>query len=189
MLSLLTPRSHALALALLACGATPALSQRDSATPEQVASRYMQAMKAQQWDSMAYLMHPYALRQLRELLGPLFEAPSMDGPRQELLGVRTLAEARALSDTAVFVALISRVMSSQAQLTEFLRDATIQFIGHVPEGRDTVHVVYRMRYQKGEAAISKMDVVSMQRMGITWRALLSADLRMLGAMLRRQAGT
>jgi hypothetical protein len=149
----------------------------------------MRAMKAQQWDSMAYLMHPYALHQMHELLGPLFEAPSMDGPRQELLGVRTLAEARALSDTAVFVALISRVMTSQAQVMEFLRDATVQVIGHVEEGRDTVHVVYRMHYEKGEAAISKMDVVSMQRMGNTWRALLSADLRMLGAMLRRQAGT
>jgi len=113
----------------------------------------------------------------------------MDGPRQELLGVRTLAAAQALSDTAVFVALISRLMGSQAQFTEFLRDATMQVIGHVPEGRDTVHVVYRMSYEKGEAAVSKMDVVSMQRMGNTWRALLSGDLRMLGAMLRRQAGT
>jgi len=186
---LLIRRSHALALAFLACAAAPALSQRDSATPEQVAARYMQAMKAQQWDSMAYLMHPYALHQLRALLGPLFEAPSMDGPRQELLGVRTLAAAQALSDTAVFVALISRLMGSQAQFTEFLRDATMQVIGHVPEGRDTVHVVYRMSYEKGEAAVSKMDVVSMQRMGNTWRALLSGDLRMLGAMLRRQAGT
>jgi len=177
------------ALALLTVLATPLATQQATETPEQVAARYLHALSAQQWDSMAFLMHPYALHQLRDVLAPLFEAPSLDGAREELLGVRSISAAKALSDTAVFTAFIARGLGSQSQLMDFLRKAKIQLIGHVPEGRDTVHIVYRMTFEDSTAAISKMDVFSMLRMGNTWRGLLSADFRMLGAMLRRQART
>lgn len=186
----LAPRrsAPAFAIGLLLCVVAAAPAQT-SETPEQVATRYLHAMATQQWDSMAALMHPAALRQLRLLLAPLFEAPSLDEARQTLLGVQSLKEAQALSDTACFAALISRTLSAQAQLMDILRNSRIQIIGHVPESPDTVHIVYRMNFENGEAAVSKMDVFSMQRMGNTWRGLLSGDFRMLAAMLRRQAGT
>lgn len=178
-----------LALAALTLMLAPAAAQTANDSPEHVATRYLNAMRAQQWDSMALLMHPVALHQIREVLAPLFEAPALDDSRERLLGVRSLSDAKALSDNGVFVALMSQMVGSQAQLMEFMRKASIQIIGHVPEGRDTVHVVYRMSFEDGTAAIAKMDVFSMQRLGDTWRGLLSIDLRMLGAMLRRRAGT
>ena len=64
------------ALALLTVLATPLATQQATETPEQVAARYLHALSVQQWDSMAFLMHPYALHQLRDALAPLFEAPS-----------------------------------------------------------------------------------------------------------------
>jgi hypothetical protein len=157
-------------------------------TPEQVAQTYIGALRAQRWETMASLMHPEALSQLRDLLGPLFEAPSMSSAREQLLGVRTVAEARALSDSGVFVAFISRSMKSEAQIGDVLRDSNIQLIGHVPEGKDTVHVVYRMVFfVDNVASFSKMDLFSLKRLGSTWRGLLTGDLRPLAAMLRRQA--
>ena len=178
-----------LALAALTLMPAPAAAQTAGESPEHVATRYINALRTQQWDSMALLMHPVALHQLREVLAPLFEAPSLDDAREHLLGVRSLSGAKALSDNGVFVALMSHGVGSQAQLMEFMRKASVQIIGHVPEGRDTVHVVYRMTFEDGTAAVAKMDVFSMQRLGDTWRGLLSIDLRMLGAMLRRRAGT
>lgn len=179
--------THLFAVGLLTLA--PAAASQAPETPEQVAQHYLRAMAAQQWDTLAALMHPAALRQLRSLLAPLFESPTMDGSREELLGVRSLSEAQALSDKAVFAAFMGRISQSQGQAMEILRDSRIQLIGHVAEGTDTVHVVYRMNYEKGDAAVSKMDVFSMQRMGGTWRGLLAADFRMLGAMLRRHAGS
>ena len=158
-------------------------------TPEQVAARYLHAMSAQQGDTMAALTHPGALKQLRSLLAPLVEAPSLDQAREDLLGVHSLTEAQALSDTAFFAAFISHVMHAKTDVMDFLRDSKIQVIGHVQEGADTVHIVYRLDYEKGDVGVSKMDVFSMRRMGNTWRGLLSGDFRMLGAMLRRQART
>lgn len=151
--------------------------------------RYINALSAQQWDTMASLMHPAALHQLRIILAPLFDAPSLDESREQLLGVHSQSEARGLSDRAVFVALMSRVLASQGQLMDILQRAKIQIVGHVMEGSDTVHVVYRMSIEDSTAAFSKMDVFSMLRLGDTWRGLLSADFRMLGAMLRRRART
>jgi len=169
--------------------ATPSLLGQVPETPEQVAGRYLRAMSAQQWDTMAALMHPGALRQLHSLLAPLVEAPSLDGARQDLLGVHSLKEAQALSDTAFFAAFISHLLQARAGVMDVLRDSKIQVIGHVPEGSDTVHIVYRMDYEKDGLGVSKMDVFSMQRMGNTWRGLLSGDFRMLSAMLRKQART
>lgn len=179
--------AHLLIVALLILA--PAAASQAPETPEQVAQHYLRAMSAQQWDTMAALMHPAALRQLRSLLAPLFESPTMDGSREELLGVHSLSEAKTLSDRAVFATFMGRLLQSQEQVMGILRDSRIQVIGHVPEGTDTVHVVYRMNYEKDDAAVSKMDVFSMQRMGDAWRGLLAGDFRMLGAMLRRHAGS
>jgi len=52
------------AVSLLALVTAP-LPGQVAETPEQVAARYLQAMSAQQWDTMAALMHPGALSQLR----------------------------------------------------------------------------------------------------------------------------
>ncbi len=169
--------------------ATAVLPGQVAETPEQVAGRYLRAMSAQQWDTMAALMHPGALRQLRSLLAPLVEAPSLDGARQDLLGIHSLKEAQALSDAALFAAFIAHILNAKAGVMDVLRDSKIQVIGHVPEGSDTVHIVYRLDYEKEGVGVSKMDVFSMQRMGNTWRGLLSGDFRMLAAMLRRQART
>ena len=180
---------HVLVLTLLGAALTPApaSAQGVAETPEQVAERYIHALKARQWDSMALLMHPAALRQLRDVLTPLFEAPSLGEARDELLGVHSIGEAQALSDTAVFIAFMSRAMSSQTQLMDLMGRAQIQVLGHLAEGPDTVHVLYRISIEDTTVVVSKMDVFSELRWGDSWRGLLEADLRMLGAMLRRQA--
>ncbi len=100
-----------------------------------------------------------------------------------------MKEAQALSDAALFAAFIAHILNAKAGVMDVLRDSKIQVIGHVPEGSDTVHIVYRLDYEKEGVGVSKMDVFSMQRMGNTWRGLLSGDFRMLAAMLRRQART
>jgi hypothetical protein len=162
-------------------------AQTPAETPEQVAGRYLHAMAAQQWDSMAVLMHPYALQQLHTLLAPLVESPTLDAAREQLLGVHSLAEARALSDTAFFAAFLGHVLVKQPGVLDVLQRSRIDLIGHVAEGPDTVHIVYRLNYSNGEVAVTKMDIFPMQRFGATWRGLLNGDFRPLAAMLRRQS--
>ena len=169
-----------LAWLLLLCA--PAQSQI-AETPEQVTGRFISAMTAENWQAMGALMHPNALKEMRQFLAVLFEAPNADEARQQLLGVRTVKEAQALSDTAVFASLM-RMMGEQTELGALLKTAKVQVLGHLNEGQDTAHVVYRMAMTINGVSVSRMDVMSLARSPAGWRGLLKGDISALGAGLR-----
>jgi hypothetical protein len=152
-------------------------------TPEQVTDRFIAAMRAADWNGMASLMHQNALKEMRQLLSGVFEAPNAGPIRQQLLGVTTVQQAQALSDTAVFASLM-RTTTQDADVAELLRSAKVQVLGHVNEGPDTVHVVYRMAMTINGIPITKMDVMSLARSPVGWRGLLKGDVTALAAGIR-----
>ena len=152
-------------------------------TPEQVTERFVAAMRAADWNGMASLMHQNALKEMRQLLSGVFEAPNGAQIRQQLLGVTTVQQAQALSDTAVFASLM-RMTTQDADVAELLRSAKVQVLGHVNEGTDTVHVVYRMAMTVNGIPITKMDVMSLARSPVGWRGLLKGDVSALAAGMR-----
>jgi hypothetical protein len=154
-----------------------------SETPEQVTDRFIGAMRAADWQGMASLMHQNALKEMRQLLAGVFEAPNGGPMRQQLLGVNTVQQARALSDTAVFAALMRMTMQG-ADVAELLKTAKVQVLGHVNEGADTVHVVYRLAMTINGIPITKMDVMSLARSPVGWRGLLKGDVSALAAGMR-----
>ena len=152
-------------------------------TPEQVTERFVAAMRAADWNGMAALMHQNALKEMRQLLSGVFEAPNGAQIRQQLLGVTTVQQAQALSDTAVFASLM-RMTTQDADVAELLRSAKVEVLGHVNEGADTVHVVYRMAMTINGIPITKMDVMSLARSPVGWRGLLKGDVTALAAGIR-----
>ena len=152
-------------------------------TPEQVTERFVAAMRAADWNGMAALMHQNALKEMRQLLSGVFEAPNGAQIRQQLLGVTTVQQAQALSDTAVFASLM-RMTTQDADVAALLRSAKVQVLGHVNEGADTVHVVYRMAMTINGIPITKMDVMSLARSPVGWRGLLKGDVTALAAGIR-----
>src|SRR3989441_7256973 len=97
-------------------------------TPEQVTERFVAAMRAADWNGMASLMHQNALKEMRQLLSGVFEAPNGAQIRQQLLGVTTVQQAQALSDTAVFASLM-RMTTQDADVAELLRSAKDLHLG------------------------------------------------------------
>ena len=85
-------------------------------TPEQVTEQMITAMRAKDWAGMASLMHPAALKELRSLFDLVLESEDPDdgAVRQQLFGVETVAEAKALPDAAIFTNLMQGVMAQQA---------------------------------------------------------------------------
>jgi hypothetical protein len=177
-------RTGLLVLLTLAVYPGPASSQASTESPQQVATRFVEAMRSGDWNGMATLMHPGALRQMRDILGVLLDAPNADDVRQQLLGVTTIVEARALSDTALFAALMRATMQRDASLADVLKSSQVEFLGQVDEGSDTTHVVYRMAMTIEGTPITRMDVMSLARSPHGWRGLLKGDISALGAALR-----
>lgn len=177
-------RTGLLVLLSFAAYSGPVLSQASTESPQQVATRFVGAMRSGDWNGMAVLMHPGALRQMRDILAVLLDAPNADDARQQLLGVTTIAEARALSDTALFAALMRATMQRDASFAEMLKSSQVEFLGQVDEGPDTTHVVYRMAMTVEGTPITRMDVMSLARSPHGWRGLLKGDMSALGAALR-----
>lgn len=171
---------------VLACAlAAPARGQvKPLAPPESVATQLIDRMRNLDWTGMATLMHPAALHQLRELLGVVVETPGADDMREQILGVRSVAAAKALSDTALFAAFMKAATGSDPSVGALFKSARVQILGHLAEGPDTVHVVYRMTMQMDSIPISRLDVASFARSPLGWRGLLKGDVTALATRLK-----
>lgn len=171
-------------LAALLAAAPPLAAQAE--TPEQVAQQFMASANALDWGRTATLMHPIALQQLRELLAPAlsFQGAEGDQVRQQLFEFGSREAAMAASDSAIFVSLMRFTTRQQPELESILQTSRYQYLGAVPEGRDTVHVLGRVSMTVKGAAINQMEVMSMMRAGPTWRALLKGDFAQLAGAIR-----
>jgi hypothetical protein len=182
----LIPRTLLLAAVL----ADPAPLAAQAETPETVARRYFETIRSEDAAGLARVTHPAALAELRALLTPLFESrlPEADEFRQRLLGVRTVSEARALSDTTVFANFVRALGSQLPVFAEALRSSSITPVGHVMEGPDTAHVVYRVTIPFDGITLERTAVLSLGRRGESWGALLSGDYSELARVLRETLG-
>lgn len=178
LLTLLTPL-----YLFQAAPASPPRATSDTESAQQVTMRFIEAMRASDWKKAAALMHPAALHELREFFSVLFEAPNADPIRRELLGVSSAAEAKALSDTAMFESLL-RLSARSPELGDAVRAAKVQILGQVNEGPDTTHVVYRMQMTLEGTPVKTMDVFSLARSPAGWRGLLKGDMAAFAAAIR-----
>ena len=164
-------------------------AQDSTDTPEAVVRRYTEAMRAGQWDTAAALMHPEALAQFREMMMPAFQS---EEPGRELrarfFDGMSMTRIRHLSDGAFFARFFSGMMSLNPELLGVVQDAEITMVGHVLEGEDVAHVVYRMQMQMDQMTFTKLDVMSVKRHGATWRGLLTGTMEGLAAALSRTRG-
>lgn len=168
------------ALALLAFA--PALAAQE--TPEQVLQRYYDTFRAGDYAANAALMHPDALEDMREMLLGLTAAPgATDDPEfQEMFGVRTADELRALPQTELFARML-RSQLDNPDMREILGNAQVTVLGHVMEGDSTAHVVYRMKMNFQGIEMDQVQVAPLRRAEGQWRVLLTGNLAgMMGAM-------
>ena len=90
-----------------------------------------------------------------------------------------------LTDAQLFAALMRRVLAGEEVAAELMKSATVEVVGTVREGADTVHVVSRIRMTLGEASFGSLQVGSALRDGAVWRGLLSGEVTGLAAMLQQ----
>jgi hypothetical protein len=185
-------RSLIFGLATLGAGlVTPvsrAVSQERSETPEAVTRQYGAAMRANDWVGTAELMHPEALAKFRRMFLPLVNADSTGRLCQRLFAASSAAELAALPDAELFARFFRTLVSDGPELSSMFAGADLVPVGHVLEGVDVAHVVFRMKVAADGVMLTKMQAVSLRRVGSTWRVLLSGDFEGLAAALARRTG-
>lgn len=181
--------SHRLLAACLAAAlaATPVFAQGPAQTPEQVTQEYLQATRDTNWSRMAALLHPTALAEVHGLFAPVLECqtPRAAEARRAIFGITSAVQAARMPDSTLVAALFRASAGRDADLAAILHTARLRVLGHVEEGRDTVHVVSRLTVSLDSLPFGQMEVVSLARDGSTWRVLLKSDLSALAVVLRR----
>ncbi len=154
--------------------------------PEEIARACIEASRAGDWLKAGSLMHPAALKQLRDMFGPLIEMAKTEKDKQEMsamLGVKDKAAFDKLSDQEVFGKIFGMITSISPEIKNALNSSTYEIIGSVPEKTDLLHVVFRMQLKLDlpnaptPISFGKLDVMTLQRFENSWRAILKGDLQ------------
>ena len=173
---------RAVLVVVLASGlVVPAAAQVD--TPENLAQAIVDTMAQGDWRAMAGLMHPDALAQLSAIFRPVLDSPDAEDFLAEYFEPST--EGTELTDADIFAGMMRFSLAQDPELGAVLRTATVDVIGSVPEGVDTVHVVYRMDMTVEGMHLSQMDVLSARAYQGGWLGLLQGDISAIAQAIAR----
>jgi hypothetical protein len=178
-------RSLLLAALAVLSAAPPARAQTLSEltpTPESTADAFLRSVRAIRWEVTGRLLHPQASDRFRTLVSMIAEADTTGEARRYLTGTDAAGFA-ALGDAEVFRRAIGAMIDDMPGLMHALYDRDDEILGHVPEGADSAHVVYRTLARIGGA----VPEVKVMQLGLTdegWRILWTDELQVLDAALR-----
>ena len=79
-------------------------------------------------------------------------------------GVKTVKALKALDAPRLFAGVIRR-KASDPSMKKSLANTKIDVFGHIAEGEDTAHVIYRSRMKLGETDIVRMNVATLRKSG------------------------
>ena len=164
-----------------------------SPTPEEVALRHLSATKEANWGDYTDSLHPAALKRFKEMMipaaeGALAAAETPAGKRilEQVFANADLAKLKAAPPTEFFKTFITHWAAKNRGFSQAMKNATIQMLGHVKEGEKQAHAVYRMTIPAGNAKVTRVEVISLEKDGEAWKCQLSSELENLAGSLLRQ---
>lgn len=171
----------------LALSVGPAAAQTTlralTATPEGAASLFLRSLRAIRWHIVAELLHPTTLERFHDLVTILCDADTTGAARLYFTGTSDARAYAALDAATVFERAVGKTVDDLPGLMHSLYDHDDHILGHVMEGKDTAHVVYRT-IERLSGAQPQVLVVQLARTPRGWRVLWDPDLAVLEEALR-----
>jgi hypothetical protein len=171
------------------------LAARAAAPPEEIARGYMDSVKAGDMERVGTYMHPAALEKFKGILVQLAAVignvdaetdPKKNTAIKILFGEEKPAGIKDALPKNLFVHFLANLSQAMPMLRQMLNDSTYEFIGHVDEGGNQTHVVYRATLTTGGTAVTKMEVITLKRDGEEWKVMLTGDIESFVGGLTRQ---
>ncbi len=175
-----------LVTAVVLAPARPTAAQTSPAdattTPSEAAGLFIRSVRAIRWDAAARFVAPETLDRFRTTVTMIADADTTGAIRTFL--VRTdSAGLGALDPSEVFGRAVGAMVDDMPGLMHSLYDRDDEVLGHVTEGADTAHVVYRTTARLS-GAVPEVKVMQLVRTPAGWRVLWSDELEVLEAALR-----
>ena len=166
-----------------------------AAPPEEVAKGYMEAVKSGDMEQVGTFMHPAALEKFKGILVQVAEivatADASADPKRNtaikvLFGDEKPAAAKEVPAKDLFIRFMRNLTGAVPLMRQMLANSAYDFIGHVDEGGNQAHVVYRATLATGGATVTKMEVLTLKRDGDEWKVMLTGDIESFVGGLTRQ---
>jgi hypothetical protein len=151
-------------------------------TPETTADAFLRSVRAIRWGVTGRLLHAETLDRFHTLVSMIAVADTTGEARRYLTDTDSSGFA-ALAGAEVFERAIGAMIDDMPGLMHALYDRDDEVLGHVSEGADSAHVVYRTLARIG-GAVPEVKVMQLARTAEGWRILWSDELGVLDAALR-----
>ena len=149
-----------------------------SSSPEAVVSKAIDAVNHGRIDEFVSAMHPESLEEFRTaVVATIDDAVERVGEAKLLEsfpGVKTVDGLKALDGPRLFADIIRR-KASDPSLKKSLANTKTDVFGHIAEGNDTAHVVYRTRMKLGETDIMRLNVATLRKSGSAWKMMIPEE--------------
>lgn len=147
-------------------------------SPQAVVSKALDAVNHGRIDEFVAAMDPDSLEELRAaVVGSLDEAVQKAGEArvlQSFPGVKTVKDLKALDGRRLFTGILRRQLSDPGTKAA-VANTRIDVYGHISQGDDTAHVVYRSRMKLGETDIVRLNVSTLRKSGKTWKMVIPEE--------------
>ncbi len=153
-----------------------------TASPDSAAALFIRSIRSMRWSAAAQFMDPEPLALYHDIVTMITE-PEQAGDLLEYLTGADSAAYAALDAPEVFQRALTTLTGDMPGLSYNLQDRDDAFLGHVLEGPDSAHVVYRTQ-SRISGALPEVKVMQMRRGPEGWRVLWSDELDVLETALR-----
>ena len=160
------------------------VASAQTSTPEEVAAELSQAYKDFDLERAASLMHSDALTRLQEIILEIASVDSTGEVAAMFTGETDMDVINSMSAETAFVRFFEALMQIQPEIAEAFKSLETEVLGHITEGEDLAHVVTRGTVSMMGMEMTQMEVITLQRDGNEWRALLSGDLNNFAEAVR-----
>lgn len=140
---------------------------------------YFDVMKSGNYAAAAALFDPAELKSFRDSLSFISELP--DASRKQIysglfgLGA-TQKSVDTLSDSQFFAVFFAAAMS-QANISEVMKSAKPEYLGHVMEGENIAHAVTKISVQTSNGTVENLSLATFVRRGESWKMKMNDDVR------------
>ena len=153
-----------------------------TATPQRAAELFLRSVRSIRWSAAAEFMDAEPLERFYETVTMISDADATGELRAWLVGVDSAALA-SLDPAVAFDRSIGTLIDDMPGLMHALYDRDDEILGHVGEGSELAHVVYRTT-ARISGAVEEVKVMQLRRRDMGWRVVWSDELEVLDAALR-----
>jgi hypothetical protein len=143
-----------------------------------VATEFQAALRGVGWRAAAARLHPEALETFHHLMTLLVEMDTTRGPIDKLYPQGGLPEFHSRSREEVFLRVMEVLTHDAQGLVHALVVRDVEVVGHVPEGPELAHVVYRSTAHLSGAE-PELRLMTMKRDGERWKVLSTQEVDIL----------